>query len=41
MKFLLDVNASGATASWLKERGHDVLLVSSRDPKMKDQDVLQ
>ena len=41
MKFLLDVNASGALARWLSDRGHDVLLVADKDPKMSDDRVLQ
>jgi predicted nuclease of predicted toxin-antitoxin system len=41
MKFLLDVNASGSLGRWLTEMGHDVVLVSSADPSMKDQDVLE
>ena len=41
MKFLVDVNASGALARWLTEMGHDVVLVSAIDPRRKDQAVLQ
>lgn len=41
MKFLVDVNASGAVVQWLAERGHDVIQVSMRDERMKDDDILQ
>lgn len=41
MKFLLDVNASGAVAQWLIDHGHDVLLVAAVDPRMQDRKVLQ
>jgi len=40
MKFLLDVNASGALARWLLDHGHDVLLVEEVDPRMGDDKVL-
>ena len=41
MKFLVDVNASGAVVQWLEERGHDVLQVIMRDERMQDDDILQ
>lgn len=41
MKFLTDVNASGALARWLSEHGHDVLRVADVDPGMEDFKVLQ
>lgn len=41
MKFLLDVNASGAVARWLLDRGHDVFRVADVDPRMEDQKVLE
>jgi predicted nuclease of predicted toxin-antitoxin system len=40
MKFLLDVNASGALAGWLSELGHDVAEVSQKDPRMSDDLIL-
>lgn len=40
MKFLLDVNASGSLGRWLEEMGHDVVLVSEKDPRMTDEDIL-
>ena len=40
MRFLLDVNASGALAGWLMELGHDVVRVSDKDPRMTDEDIL-
>lgn len=36
MRFLLDVNASGALAGWLMELGHDVVRVSDKDPRMSE-----
>ena len=41
MKFLADVNASGALAGWLQEHSYDVLRVSDIDPRMEDFKVLQ
>ena len=41
MKFLLDVNASGALVRCLLEHGHDVILVETVDPGMGDIEVLQ
>ena len=41
MKFLVDVNASGALARWLQEHGYDVLQVTDVDPRMEDSKVLQ
>ncbi len=40
MKFLVDVNASGAVARWLVEMGHDVVQVAEKDPRMRDEEVL-
>jgi predicted nuclease of predicted toxin-antitoxin system len=40
MKFLVDVNASGAVARWLLEMGHDVEQVAAKDPRMRDEDIL-
>ena len=41
MKFLLDVNASGALAHWLSDQGHDLLMVEEVNPRMADDEVLQ
>ena len=41
MKFLVDVNASGALSQWLREQGHVVVLVSNRDSRMPDEDILR
>jgi predicted nuclease of predicted toxin-antitoxin system len=41
MKFLVDVNASGALARWLLENGYDVLRVADVDPRMEDTKILQ
>ncbi len=41
MKFLADVNASGALARWLLKHGYDVLRVADLDPRMEDSKVLQ
>jgi len=41
MKFLVDVNASGALARWLVQIGHDVTRVGDRDPRMPDDEILQ
>ena len=40
MNFLLDVNASGAVASWLIHLGHGVVEVGQKDPRMSDNDIL-
>ena len=40
MNFLLDVNASGAVSKWLIKRGHDVVEVGLKDPKMSDREIL-
>jgi predicted nuclease of predicted toxin-antitoxin system len=40
MRFLVDVNASGAVTQWLAESGHDVLEVAGGDPRMSDAAVL-
>lgn len=41
MKFLVDVNASGAVAHWLRDMGHDVAQVAEKDPRMRDEEILQ
>jgi predicted nuclease of predicted toxin-antitoxin system len=41
MKFLVDVNASGALARWLTQVGHDVTRVGDRDPRMPDDEILK
>ncbi len=41
MKFLTDVNASGALARWLLEHGYDVLRVADVDSRMEDSRILQ
>jgi len=41
MKFLADVNASGALTSWLLEHGYDVRRVADVDPRMEDSKILQ
>jgi len=41
MKFLLDVNAGGALADWLLQRGHEVLQVRDVDPRMWDDKILE
>ncbi|MEZ4862145.1 MAG: DUF5615 family PIN-like protein [Caldilineaceae bacterium] len=40
MKFLIDVNASGAVVQQLEAWGHDVAQVMVRDGRMKDEDIL-
>lgn len=40
MKFLIDVNASGAVVDRLISLGHDVIEVAAKDPRMKDEDIL-
>lgn len=40
MKFLIDANASGSLAHWLKECGHDVIQVEEDDAGMADGDIL-
>ncbi len=40
MNFLLDVNASGAVASWLIHLGHGVVEVGQKDPRMSDNEIL-
>ena len=40
MDFLLDVNASGAVARWLIDRGHNVAEVGHKDPRMIDDEIL-
>ncbi len=41
MKFLIDVNASGAVARWLRESGHDVVEVADKDVGLPDDKILQ
>ncbi len=41
MKFLADVNASGAVAAWLSQAGYDVAQVSTVDTRMSDEDILR
>lgn len=41
MKFLLDVNASGAISAVLLELGHDITCVADVDPKMTDSAILE
>lgn len=41
MKFLADVNASGAVAAWLSQAGYDVAQVSTVDMRMSDEDILR
>jgi predicted nuclease of predicted toxin-antitoxin system len=38
--FLIDVNASGAVARWLRDRGHNVAEVGQADPRMSDDKIL-
>lgn len=40
LKFLIDVNASGAVAEYLKERSFDVLEIRNIDPEMADESIL-
>ena len=41
MKVLVDVNASGIVAEQFAERGHDVVRVAARNPRMEDEAVLR
>lgn len=41
MKFLIDVNASGAVATWLIKAGLDVAQVSAVDTRMTDDEILR
>lgn len=41
MRFLTDVNASGAVAGWLETLRHDVARVSERDPRLSDDEILR
>ena len=41
LKFLLDVNASGAVADWLKKNGHDIEQVGHINPRMTDEEILR
>ncbi|MGB9888027.1 MAG: DUF5615 family PIN-like protein [Moorellales bacterium] len=41
MRFLVDVCAGAKLALWLRELGHDVAEVRSRNPQMGDDEVLQ
>ena len=40
MKFLLDVNVSKSIVPWLVRMGHDVALVTERDRRMRDEQIL-
>jgi predicted nuclease of predicted toxin-antitoxin system len=40
MKFLIDVNASGALANWLIAQSYDVAKVADKNPKMTDEEIL-
>lgn len=40
MKFLLDVNVGGTSASFLIRQNHDVIEVSNENPRMTDEDIL-
>ena len=37
----MDVNAGGVVAKWLIDNAHDVTLVSARDPRMSDEEILK
>ena len=41
MRFLTDVNASGALAQWLQDMGHDVIQVADRDVGLPDDEILR
>jgi predicted nuclease of predicted toxin-antitoxin system len=41
MKFLVDVNASGALAGWLLEHEYNLVRVADVDPRMEDSKILQ
>ena len=41
MRFLTDVNASGALVKWLRDMGHDVIQVADRDAGLPDDEILQ
>jgi predicted nuclease of predicted toxin-antitoxin system len=41
MKFLVDVNASGALVAWLRSMDHDVVSVADHDPRMPDDAILE
>ena len=41
MRFLIDVNASGAVAQWLRESGHDVAEVADKDSGLPDDEILK
>ena len=36
MRFLIDVCIGQALGQWLKEKGHDVVMVRDRDPRLSD-----
>jgi len=40
MRFLVDVNASGSLAELLIDLGHDVVLVRDKNPRMRDEEIL-
>ncbi len=41
MKILLDANVGGMIVPWLRDKGHEVSIVSERDPKMSDEKILE
>ena len=41
MKFLIDVNASGALSNWLSAQSHDVARVVERNPGMSGEEILE
>lgn len=41
MRFLTDVNASGAVAAWLIQAGFDVAQVSAVDTRLADEEILR
>ena len=40
LKFLIDVNASGAVAEYLRERAFDIEEIRNIDPEMADESIL-
>ena len=41
MKFLIDVNASGVVAQWLRKAGYDVVEVAGKDIGLPDDEILK
>jgi len=41
LKFLTDVNASGAVTKWLNDYGYDTIGVGDRDHKMSDTEIIK